>query len=107
MLRKTETLGTLECRHSKRRLRIQYIELLRPAALLKNSESHFFEHVDDVVAGNTVGSETNGNAGSPDFIETCDAMAKLRIRFRTVNDRRALCAENVEIGIFEIDSVNQ
>ena len=107
MLRKTETLRAFQCGHPKYGLCIQHIELPGPSTLLKDGGAHFFEHVDNVIAGHTVGPETNGNAGSPDFIQACDAVAKLRIGFRAMDDRRPSLAKNVEIRIFEIDSVNQ
>src|SRR5207253_1447406 len=89
----SDAFGASQGCHSKRCLRVERVQLLRAAALLKNRRSHLFEHIDDVVAGDAVRAKTDRNSRIPDLRNPRDTMRQLSIRFRAMSQRRTLLAQ--------------
>ena len=102
-----QTLRSAKRCHAESVCGIQRVEPTGTGALHENGFAHLLEHIDDVVAGDTVGSETHPDSDFAHFDDPRNAVPELRIRFRTMHDRGSGPPQNVEVAIFDANDVNQ
>ena len=74
---------------------------------MENRGTHLFEHVDNVIAGNTVCTQSNCDSGIANLGHARDAVRELCIRFWTMYKGRLFASKKVEIRVFEIDRMNK